>query len=385
MIAKRIESIKPSITLDLNVKAEELQSKGINIINLTAGQPDFFMPKNIQDAAKKAVDINYTKYTDVAGCIELKKAIVNKLKRDNNLVYSSDEIIVSNGAKHSLYNLFQAIINPYDEVIILKPYWTSYPEIVKLAGGKPVFVNSDKNFKPIINELKKSINKKTKAIIVNSPNNPTGTLLNKKELQEIVDICLEKNILIVSDEIYEKIVYDQEFVSIAGLGDEIKKRTVVINGVSKSYSMTGMRIGYAAGSKEIISAMKKVQSHSTSNPNSIAQKASIEALNGSQKFIKEWIDEFKNRRNFIVDELNSVAGIECVKPEGAFYVFPKVSDLFNKNINSSMKLCDELLEKAKIIVVPGEVFGSPEHIRISYATSMDNLKEAVKRIKEFLQ
>lgn len=383
-ISKKAMSIEPSKTLAFNVKAEELKAKGLDVINLTAGQPDFFMPENIQLAAKKAIDANYTKYTDVAGCIELKEAIIKKLKKDNDINYSSDEILVSNGAKHSLYNLFQAIINPGDEVIILKPFWTSYPEIVKLAGGKPVFVDCDENFKPNLDELKEKVNSKTKCMIVNSPGNPTGTLLNRKELQEIADICLKKNILIVSDEIYEKIVYDEEFVSMASLSDKIKEQTIVINGVSKTYSMTGMRIGYAAGQKELISAMENIQSHSTSNPNSIAQKAAIEALNGPQEFLKGWVEEFKERRNFIVNALNSIKGIECAKPEGAFYVFPKVSGLFNKNMSSSMKLCEELLEKAKVVVVPGEAFGSSEHIRISYAASMDELKKSVERIKRFL-
>lgn len=392
-ISKRVQAIKPSPTLAIDAKAKVLQQQGVDVISFGAGEPDFDTPKNIKSAAISAINEGYTKYCPVSGSPDVKKAVISKLKNDNNLDYTPEEIIVSCGAKHSLYNIFQAIIDEGDEVIISAPYWVSYPDMVILAGGNPVIIEtSDKdNFKMTPAALEKAITKKTKALIINSPSNPTGVMYNKEDLKAIADVCLKHNILIISDDIYEKLVYDNlEFCSVASISPEIKAITLVVNGVSKAFSMTGWRIGYTAGSKEIISAMTKLQSQSTSNPTSISLKAAVEALNGPQEDVEMMRKEFEKRRNYIVERLNSIEGISCLKPNGAFYVFPNISKLIGKTyngitINNDLEFADFLLEKAKIAVVPGTAFGTKGYMRLSYATSMSCIKEGIDRLEAILK
>ncbi|MDR0800607.1 MAG: pyridoxal phosphate-dependent aminotransferase [Endomicrobium sp.] len=392
-ISKRVLSIKPSPTLAIDAKAKALKQQGVDVINFGVGEPDFDTPTNIKGAAITAINAGFTKYCPVAGTTELKNAIINKLKRDNGLTYAPDEIIVSSGAKHSIYNLIQSVINDGDEVIIPAPYWVSYTDIVILAGGKPVIINtSDKtNFKIIPENIEKVLTSKTKAIIVNSPSNPTGVTYTIDELKAIAQVCVKNKILIISDDIYEKLVYDDfKFTSIAEVSPEVKESTVVINGVSKAYSMTGWRIGYAAGSKDIISAMTKIQSQSTSNASSISIKAAVEALNGTQQYVESMRKEFEKRRNYILERLNEIKGIECRKPEGAFYVFPNIKAFlgksFNgKNINTDIELADYLLDVAKIAVIPGSAFGADGYIRLSYATSIENIKAGIDRLETALK
>ncbi|MCA6072044.1 MAG: pyridoxal phosphate-dependent aminotransferase [Endomicrobium sp.] len=392
-ISKRVQSIKPSSTLAIDAKAKTLKQQGVAVINFGAGEPDFDTPKNIKDAAIDAINSGFTKYCPVAGTLEIKNAIINKLKRDNNLTYAPEEIIVSCGAKHSLYNIFQATIDDGDEVIIPAPYWVSYPDMVILAGGKPVIIKtSDKtNFKITPENVEKVITSKTKAIIINSPSNPTGCTYSVQELKTIAQICGKNNIFIISDEIYEKLVYDNfKFTSIAETTSETKDITIVVNGVSKAYAMTGWRIGYAVGPKNIISAMSKIQSQSTSNATSISIKAAVEALNGTQEYVESMKKEFKKRRDYIVERLNEINDISCAKPEGAFYVFPNISTLlgktFNgKTINTDIEFADYLLDVAKIAVVPGSAFGAEGYIRLSYATSIENIREGIDRLEATLK
>ena len=340
-----------------------------------------------------AIKSGYMKYCPVSGSPEIKKAVIDKFKRDNGLDYEPAEIIVSCGAKHSLYNIFQTIIDDGDEVIIAAPYWVSYTDMVILAGGKPVIVNTDdKNgFKMTPGALEKAITSKTKAVILNSPSNPTGSMYGFDELKAIAAVCLKHNILIISDEIYEKLVFcGAKFLSIASVSPEAKALTIVVNGVSKAFSMTGWRIGYAAGNKDIISAMAKIQSQSTSNPASISLKAAVEALNGKQDAVEMMRAEFEKRRNYIIERLNNMEGISCFKPDGAFYVFPNVSKLMGKTfagkrINNDMEFADYLLEKAKIAVVPGLCFGAEGYMRLSYATSVEMIEEGMNRLQEAIK
>jgi aspartate aminotransferase len=392
-ISKRVRSIKPSSTLAIDSKAKTLKQQGVDIINFGVGEPDFDTPTNIKEAAISAINTGFTKYCSVSGTPEIKSAIISKLERDNKLAYTPEEIIVSNGAKHSLYNFFQSVIDYENEVIIPAPYWVSYVDMVILAGGKPVVVQtSDKvDFKITPEDIEESLTHKTKAIVINSPSNPTGAMYTIKELEAIAQVCVKNNILIVSDDIYEKLVYDDfKFASVAGLSSKTKELTIVINGVSKAYAMTGWRIGYAAGPKNIISAMTKVQSQSTSNASSISIKAAVEALNGTQKCIEYMRQEYEKRRNYIVKRLNAIKGIKCRNPKGAFYVFPNIKFFFGKTFNgktveSSTELTDYLLNTAKTAVVPGSAFGADEHIRLSYATSMENIKTGIDRLEEALQ
>ena len=389
-LSKRVRAIKPSPTLAIDVKAKALRQQGIDIISFGTGEPDFDTPDNIKEAAVSAIKSGYTKYCPVSGSPEIKKAVIDKFKRDNGLDYEPAEIIVSCGAKHSLYNIFQTIIDDGDEVIIAAPYWVSYTDMVILAGGKPVIVNTDdKNgFKMTPGALEKAITSKTKAVILNSPSNPTGSMYGFDELKAIAAVCLKHNILIISDEIYEKLVFcGAKFLSIASVSPEAKALTIVVNGVSKAFSMTGWRIGYAAGNKDIISAMAKIQSQSTSNPASISLKAAVEALNGKQDAVEMMRAEFEKRRNYIIERLNNMEGISCFKPDGAFYVFPNVSKLMGKTfagkrINNDMEFADHLLEKAKIAVVPGLCFGAEGYMRLSYATSVEMIEEGVLRSEE---
>lgn len=391
-LSKRISSISPSATLAITAKAKQMKAEGINVVGFGAGEPDFDTPEHIKNAAKKALDEGFTKYTPASGTKELKEAVCKKFKSDNDLDYMPEEILVSCGAKHSLYNAIVAICSEGDEVIIPSPYWVSYPEMVKASGAAPVILKTTgkNNFKVLPIQLIEAITPKTKLFILNSPSNPTGMLYSKDELRDIAQILEDKGIYCISDEIYEKIIYDgQEHVSIASLDAKIREMTIVINGVSKAYSMTGWRIGYAAGPRDIIKAMSNLQSHSTSNPTSIAQKAALAALDGPQTPIEEMVSEFKKRRDYIVERLNSMEGISCLKAQGAFYVFPDVSELFGKSFNGSeikdsMSLTGLLLNEAKVAVVPGVAFGSDENLRLSYASSLDNIKEGMNRIEEFV-
>jgi aspartate aminotransferase len=392
-LSNRAKSLKPSPTLAINAKAKSMQSQGIHVISFGAGEPDFDTPDNIKRAAKKAIDDGFTKYTPVGGIDELKDAIINKFKRDSQLIYKRSEILVSCGGKHSFYNLAQAIFDQGDEVIVPAPYWVSYPPMVALAGGTPVIVETtEKNeFKITSEELKKTISPKTKALILNSPSNPTGSAYTKKELGEIAEIAISNNFFVISDEIYEKIVYDGfEFTSIASLNKEMKNKTIIVHGVAKTYAMTGWRIGYTAGSEEIISAMNNIQSQSTSNPTSIAQKASVEALIGPQNEVEKMVSAFGQRRNYIVDRLNKIPGVSCYKPAGAFYVFPNFSSYYGKSyqgkkIENSTNLADYFLDVARVAVVPGVEFGADPFERLSYATSMEDIKEGLDRIEEALK
>jgi len=393
VLSSRAKSLKPSPTLAINAKAKSMQAQGIHVISFGAGEPDFDTPENIKQAAKKAIDDGFTKYTPVGGIDDLKDAIIKKFQRDNQLTYKRSEIIVSCGGKHSFYNLAQAIFDRGDEVIVPAPYWVSYPPMVALANATPVIAETmEKNeFKITPEELKKAITPKTKALILNSPSNPTGSAYTRKELEGIAEIALSKNIFVISDEIYEKIVYDGfKFISIASLSDEIKRRTIIVHGVAKTYAMTGWRIGYSAGSEEIISAMNNIQSQSTSNPTSISQKASVEALIGSQSEVDKMVSAFGQRRNYIVDRLNKIPGVSCYKPVGAFYVFPNFSSYYGKsfqgkNIENSTHLTDFLLDVARVAVVPGVEFGADPFERLSYATSMEDIKEGLDRIEGSLK
>ena len=388
IVSNSLKRIKPSPTMAVTSKAREMRAAGKDVIGLGAGEPDFDTPDNIKEAAIEAIRKGDTKYTAVDGTPKLKKAIQLKFNRENNLSYEIDQISVGTGGKQVLYNAFMATINKGDEVLIPAPYWVSYPDIILLAGGKPKIVkcNEKNNFKLTPKELKKAISKKTKWIILNSPSNPTGSAYTKDEIIALSKILLKyKKTYILSDDIYEHITYENfKFYTIAQV-DKLKSRTLTMNGVSKSYSMTGWRIGYAAGPKEIIKAMAKIQSQSTSNPTSISQAAAVEALNGTQDFIKVRSDSFKKRRDFVVQSLNDIDGISCIKPEGAFYVFPNCKKLLGKKtkLKTDKDFVEKLLEKAKVAVVQGSAFGLDGYFRISYATSMENLKKAMERIKNF--
>ena len=392
ILSNRARSLKPSPTLAINAKAKSMQAQGIHVISFGAGEPDFDTPENIKLAAKRAIDEGFTKYTPVGGIDELKDAVINKFKRDSQLTYKRSEILVSCGGKHSFYNLAQAIFDQGDEVIVPAPYWVSYPPMVALANATPVIVETtEKNeFKITPDELKRAITSKTKALIINSPSNPTGSAYTKKELEKIAEVAISRNIFVISDEIYEKIIYDGfQFTSIASVSEEMKKRTVIVHGVAKTYAMTGWRIGYTAGSEEIVSAMSNIQSQSTSNPTSIAQKASLEALMGSQDEVDRMVTAFAQRRNYIVDRLNKIPGVSCYKPAGAFYVFPNFSSYYGKSyqgkkISNSSQLADFLLDVAKVAVVPGIEFGADPFERLSFATSLENIKEGLDRIEKAL-
>jgi aspartate aminotransferase len=388
-ISKRVNLISSSPTLAITAKAKQMKQEGIDVIGFGAGEPDFDTPVHIKEAAKKAMDSGFTKYTPASGMKELKEAICKKFKNDNNLGYSPEEVLVSCGAKHSIFNAILTLCDEGDEVILPSPYWVSYPEMIKVAGAKPVILKTtqENNFKITPQQLQEAITSKTKLLILNSPSNPTGMAYTKDELLPISNILTEKDIFCISDEVYEKIIYDgQEHISIASLAPQIKKLTIVVNGVSKSYSMTGWRIGYAAGPKEIVQAMSNLQSHSTSNPTSISQKAALAALEGSQEPLCNMVAEFVKRRDHIVERLNSINGISCLKPQGTFYVFPDVSQTIGKTfkgeiIKDSVFLAKILLDEANVAVVPGSAFGADEYLRLSYATSMENISKGLERIE----
>lgn len=392
ILSNKAMKIKPSSTLAITAKANQMKADGIDVIGFGAGEPDFDTPQHIKDAAIAAINAGFTKYTPVAGTLELRNAICKKFKEDNSLEYKASQIVVSNGAKHSLTNAFMAILNPGDEVIIPAPFWLSYPDMVSLADGVPVIIKTLKEnaYKVTMEELEKAYTAKTKALIINSPSNPTGMLYSKQELEAIARFAVEKDIFVVSDEIYEKLIYDgQKHISIASLNDEIYKRTIVINGVSKSYSMTGWRIGYTASSEEVAKLMSNVQSHAASNPNSIAQKATVAAINGPQECVEEMKVEFDARRKYMVERVNKMKNISCISPEGAFYVFIDVEDTFgmkynDKTIESAADFAAAIIEGEQVAVIPCEDFGFGTHIRISYAISHKNIEKGLDRLESFV-
>ncbi|MGH7848876.1 MAG: pyridoxal phosphate-dependent aminotransferase [Thermodesulfobacteriota bacterium] len=389
-LSSRAKKLQPSATLAITAKEKALKSQGVDVIGFGAGEPDFDSPENVKEEAIKAIKAGFTKYTAVGGIDELKEAIINRMKLDYGLEYQKPEIIVSNGAKHTLYNLTQALFEEGDEVIVPAPYWVSYPEQITLAGAEPVILNTkeEEGFKIDPAELRKLITPKTRALILNYPSNPTGATYNEIELRQIVDVAMEAGLTIISDEIYDKIIYDGiKHTPVATLGEDVKKATILVNGVSKTYSMTGWRIGYAAGDKEVINAMGKLQGQSTSNPTSISQWAALEAYGGPHDIIEARTREFEKRKNYIVERLNSIPGIKCFSPQGAFYAFPNISGFFGKHhngkeIKSSMDFTEFLLDEAKVAVVPGDSFGSDDHVRISFATSMENIVKGMDRIEE---
>lgn len=392
-LSKKGQQISSSVTLAITAKAKKLKDDGVDIISFGAGEPDFNTPENIQNAAMEAIKTGFTKYTPASGTNELKTAICKKLLKDNNLEYTNSQIVISSGAKHSLYNALMSICNPYDEVICQAPYWVSYPELIKLADGVPVLVNTpeEDNFKYTKERLIAAITDKTKAIILNSPNNPTGVVYTIEEMSMIAELAEKYDFMIISDEIYEKLIYGEaKHHSIATLSESIKDRTIIINGMSKAYAMTGWRIGYTASNEKIAKIMANIQSHATSNPNSIAQYASVEALNGPQSDVEAMKAEFENRRDYMVNKINSINNISCKKPDGAFYVMINISKLKGKTlhgfkINNSVDLCNALIEKACVAAIPGSAFGADDFIRLSYATSMKNIKTGLNRIEEFLK
>jgi len=383
--------ITPSMTLEITAKAKQLKAQGIDVIDFGVGEPDFDTPDYIKEAAIDAIKNGYTKYTPSSGISELKKAVCDKLLRDNGLKYQPEQIVISNGAKHSIYNALCAILNPGDEVIIPVPYWLSYPEMVRLAYGKPVFVKTkaENDFKITAEELKNAITSKTKALILNTPNNPTGSVYTKKELEKLAKIIEEANIFVISDEIYEKLIYEGSHISIASLNEKIKELTILVNGMSKTYAMTGWRIGYTASSLKLAKVMSNIQSHTTSNPNSIAQYASVAALSEDETVIKRMAEEFNKRRVYMVERLNKIKGLKSNNPQGAFYVMVNIDEYIGKEINgkiiqSSIDFAKVLIEGANVAVVPALPFGMDNYIRISYATSLENIEKGLNRIEEFL-
>lgn len=392
MIAERVNQIGVSATMLVAAEAKKLKADGVDVINLSMGEPDFPTPHNIKEAGKTGIDENHTRYTINAGTVELRTAIQAKLKRDNHLDYKLSEIIVSNGAKQSVFNAIMATVNPGEEVIIAAPYWVSYPAMVSLAQGKAVIINAEEKngFRITAEQLDEAITPNTKAFILCNPSNPTGSAYNKKELEELAKVCEKGNFYIISDEIYEKMVYDGfEFYSFATIAPQLRKRIILINGISKAYAMTGWRVGYTAANENVIQGMNKIQSHSTSHASAVSQYAAIEALAGPQYVVTEMLDEFIKRREFLYKELTSIEGITCYKPEGAFYLFPNISRYLHKHtqvlkVETSFDFAMHLLYEAHIAVVPGSAFGAEGFLRISYATSMEHLKEAVFRLKKAL-
>jgi aspartate aminotransferase len=389
-LAKRMAMIKPSPTLAVDAKAKAMKAQGIDVIGFGVGEPDFDTPENIKDAAIKALKAGFTKYTPAGGTDELKAAVCDKFRRDNGIEYSPAEVLISCGAKHSLYNIFQALLDDGDEVIIPAPYWVSYPDMAYLAGAVPVPISTTEQsgFKITPKQLKKAITPKTKMLILNSPSNPTGASYSRDDLAALAQVVLGTDIIVVSDEIYEKLVYDGfTSTSIVTVEPRLKAQTIIVNGVSKTYSMTGWRIGYAAGPADAIKAMANIQSQSTSNPTSFAQKGALEAMQGPQGFIDEMVAEFDRRRTYMVKRLNGIAEFSCLTPNGAFYAFPNVSGVYGTSaegmaINNSNDFAAYLLEKASVAVVAGGAFGADNNIRLSYATSMGNIEKGIDRIEK---
>ena len=391
-ISKKASAISPSPTLAIDSKFKEMKKEGIPVVGFGAGEPDFNTPENIKNAGIEAIKNNITKYTPASGTLELKAAVCQKLKRDTGLEYSTSNIVISNGGKHSLTNTFTCICDPGDEVILPAPYWVSYPEMIKLADAVPVIIEGaeENNFKFTAEQLESAITSKTRALVLNTPSNPTGMVYTKDELEKIAEIAVKNNIYIIFDEIYEKLVYEGEHTNIATLGDEIRDLTIIVNGLAKTYAMTGWRIGYIAANKKLAKAMGNIQSHATSNPNSIAQAAAVEALNGDQSIIETMKKTYIERRDYMVDKINSIDGLSCKTPHGAFYVFMNVKDVLNKEhygkmINTANELCQDILDRALVALVPSEGFGVDGYVRLSYATSMDTIKTGLDRIEKYLK
>jgi len=383
-VANRMKQIAPSMTLAIDAKAKKLKEEGVDVLNFGAGEPDFNTPQPICDAAKKAIDEGHHKYTPVPGTVELRKAIAQYLEKEYKVKYEPTEIVASCGAKHSLYNIFMAVINPGDEVLIPSPYWVSYPEQVKLAGGVPVYIEcSEANeFKLSPEALKAKITPKTKSLVLNSPSNPTGAVVGRKAMEGIAELVLKHKLIVVSDEIYSKLIYGEEHVCFPSLSKEVAAQTILVNGMSKTYAMTGWRLGYAAGPANIMKAIGDLQGQSTSNPTAIVQKAGVAALALPDSEIQKMVAIFQKRRDLIVEGLNAIPGIKCLKPAGAFYVFPNVKGLFKPGRSNSMELSDFLLDKGKVAITPGIAFGAEGYLRMSYATSEKAITEGLKRIKE---
>ncbi|MBQ3597530.1 MAG: pyridoxal phosphate-dependent aminotransferase [Clostridia bacterium] len=393
MVSKRVEGICPSLTLEITAKAKKMKAEGISVIGFGAGEPDFNTPDYINDAAKKAIDIGFTKYTPASGTVELKKAVCDKFLKDNNLVYKPEQIVISSGAKSSIYHALAALINEGDQVILPTPFWLTYPELIKLCGGEVVYIHAgeESGYKITAQQLDNAINDKTKCLILNTPNNPTGAVYSEEEIREIAKVCEKHGIYVLSDEIYEKLVYaDEKHFSIASCSDYMKEHTVIVNGMSKTYAMTGWRIGYIAAPTDIAKAVSSMQSHTTSNACSIAQYASTEALTSPEgdKFIGEMQQIFDQRRKFMVDYLKNIKGIVCVEPKGAFYVFVNVSSYYGKSydgkvINGSLSFAENAL-KLGVAVIPGIAFGDDDCIRLSYAISIEDIKEGLERLDKFI-
>ena len=392
-ISHRCQNIAPSVTLQIDARAKEMRAAGLDVIGFGAGEPDFPTPQHICDAAKEALDLGMTRYTPAAGTKELRKAICEKLRRDNDMTYIYGDILVSNGAKHSLYTIFQAILDPGDEVLIPTPCWVSYPEMVRMAGGVPVFIPSDEStdFIPTSKDIASRVTRRTKAIIITSPSNPNGSVWSRDQLQFVADLAVSHPFYVVSDEIYEKLLYDgRKHLSIAQLGEQIKSQTFLVNGMSKAYAMTGWRIGYVAGPHHEISAMANFQSQATSNPNSIAQYAAMKALQGDQSCVDEMVAEFQKRRDVMVERINSIPGLSCRKPAGAFYIMMNIKELMGRSYNgrkleSSLDFAELLLAEKQVALVPGVAFEAEGYCRLSYAVSMENINKGLDRIEEFVR
>lgn len=391
--SRKAENITPSVTLAITTKAKELSSAGVDVVSFGVGEPDFNTPRHIIDAAIKAMEEGKTKYTATPGIPELRKAICEKFKKDNGLTYTPDQIVVSTGAKQCLANAFLAVLNPGDEVLIAAPYWVSYPELVKLADGVPVVVNTTEEtmYKFSSESLESAVTDKTRAIVLNSPNNPTGTIYEKEELEMIAEFAKKHDLIIIADEIYEKLIYDgKEHISIASLSEDAYKRTIVINGLSKAFAMTGWRIGYLAADKKIAKLMSSIQSHMTSGTNSITQYASVAALEGDMTEMQNMVKEFEKRRNYMLERIENMEDITCINPSGAFYVMLNISKYLGKTISgvkvsNSVEFADKLLDAEKVAVVPGAGFGLDSYVRLSYATSMEEIKKGLDRIENFLK
>ena len=390
-LSDKARAVSPSPTLAIDSKFKAMKKQGIPVVGFGAGEPDFNTPDNIKLAGIKAIENNITKYTPASGTPELKQAICDKIKRDTGLEYELSNIVVSNGGKHSLTNTFLSICNPGDEVILPAPYWVSYPEMIKLADAVPVYIKTteETNFKFTLEQLVDAITPRTRAIVLNTPSNPTGMVYTKEELEKIAEIAVKNEIYVVFDEIYEKLVYEGEHINIATLGEDIRELTIIVNGMAKTYAMTGWRIGYIAANKKIAKAIANIQSHATSNPNSIAQAAAVEALNGDQSFIEDMKKTYIERRDYMIDRINKINGLSCSKPSGAFYIFVNVKgqlkkEHYGKMINTSQELCNDILDRALVALVPSEGFGVKGFVRLSYATSMDVIKTGLDRIEDYL-
>ena len=392
-VSSRAAGVVGSVTLEIDAKAKKMKADGIDVVGFGAGEPDFPTPQFVIDAAKDALDKGLTRYTPAAGLLELRQAICDKLQKDNGISYAPAQIVVSNGAKHALYNTFQAILEPGDEVLIPSPYWVSYPEMVKMAGGVPVFVPgaAEDGFKPSLSALRAACTPRTVAMILNSPSNPTGAIYTREELEGIAALAVEKQFYVISDEIYEELTYDgAQHISIASLGEDIYQQTIVINGMSKAHAMTGWRIGYSAAPVPVAKVIANYQSHATSNANTIAQWASVAALTGPRDDLEAMVREFAARRDYLCDRIEAIPGLGCVRPGGAFYVMMRVSGLYGKSyegqtISNSMDFAGVLLDKAQVAVVPGVAFGAGEYVRLSYATSRENIEKGMDRIAAFVQ